>query len=81
MFTTCVDIYFVMDPRIGDPSMLRLIRKTTSLVRIFLTLDLIIEEKAVRRYNSGRIELNAMWEQLTFILHGIVDISEGSPCH
>jgi hypothetical protein len=34
---------------IGDPSRLRLIRKTTALSRIFPTLDLNIEEKAARR--------------------------------
>jgi hypothetical protein len=31
---------------IGDPSMLRLIRKAAALARIFPTLDLSIEEKA-----------------------------------
>jgi hypothetical protein len=34
---------------IGDPSRLRLIRKVSVLARIFPTLDLSIEEKAVRR--------------------------------
>ena len=34
---------------IGTPSRLRLIRKTTSLERIFPTLDLTIEEKTARR--------------------------------
>jgi hypothetical protein len=34
---------------IGDPSVLRLIRKAEALARIFPTLDLIIEEKAARR--------------------------------
>ena len=34
---------------IGDPSMLRLIRKTAPLARIFPTLDLRIEAKTARR--------------------------------
>jgi hypothetical protein len=34
---------------IGTPSRLRLIRKTTALVRIDETRDLSIEEKAARR--------------------------------
>jgi hypothetical protein len=34
---------------IGDPSMLRLVRKAAPLARIFPTLDLSIEEKVVWR--------------------------------
>ncbi len=42
---------------IGDPSMLRLIRKAAAFARIFPTLDLSIEEKAGKVTNSGGIIL------------------------